>query len=354
VPTELEDRVHTKKILVAVATTLLVLSACSSSGKSTKAAAPSSSAAPVTTEVPGPVTIQTGINDPKAPQIAVLQYMPAAVTVAVGETVRWSWEGTTEPHSATFFPPGQNPPTPDKADPFFAPTLATGPVDGKTLVNSGLQPLGPTAPKPMDLTFAAAGTYEFHCVIHPQMAGKVTVLAAGQKGDTPAAVKAKGDQEKQQWLDEGEAALTKLKDTPPQSTKNSDGSTTWKVEMGASTPHTDVLAFSPSPANLKAGDKVTFINNSTAPHTASFFNKQPPILDPTTPQATTPAPGKSPQTLNLTDLFNTGLVPPNAPPGAGPPEFVRSFTFNVKNPGTYNYICIFHSPSGMTGVIAAT
>ncbi|HEX4528138.1 MAG TPA: hypothetical protein VIA11_01895, partial [Acidimicrobiia bacterium] len=42
------------------------------------------------------------------------------------------------------------------------------------------------------------------------------------------------------------------------------------VKLGASTAHTDVLAFAPTPKNVKAGDHVTFVNNSSAPHTASF------------------------------------------------------------------------------------
>jgi plastocyanin len=66
------------------------------------------------------------------------------------------------------------------------------------------------------------------------------------------------------------------------------------------------------------------------------------------------APGKSPQTLNATDFFNTGWLPPNAPPGAGPPEAARSFTFTVPAAGTYAYVCILHSPSGMAGTIQAT
>jgi plastocyanin len=61
---------------------------------------------------------------------------------------------------------------------------------------------------------------------------------------------------------------------------------------------------------------VTFANNSMAPHT-------------------------------------DGLLPPNAPPGAGPPEAARSFSFSVPTAGDYQYVCIFHAPSGMAGMIKA-
>jgi plastocyanin len=280
--------------------------------------------------------------------------MPAQVTVPVGDTVRWSWDGTTEPHSVTFFPPGQKAPDPGSDTSLFGAAPASGPIDGKTLVNSGLAPLGPDPVKPFELKFAAPGTYTYTCVIHPQMVGTVKVVAAGEKADTPADVKARGETEKKQWLEEGEAALKKLQSAAPQSTKDASGKTTWRVTMGASTPHTDVLSFAPVPMNVKAGDSVTFVNDSSAPHTASFFNKQPPITSPLDPKTDAPAPGKSPQALNDTDFFNTGLLPPNAPPGSGPPEAARSFTFSVPKAGSYNFVCILHVPSGMAGTITAT
>jgi len=135
---------------------------------------------------------------------------------------------------------------------------------------------------------------------------------------------------------------------------NRDRSTTWKVEMGATTAHTDILAFAPVPAAVKKGDKVTFVNNSMAPHTASFFNETPPIMNPEDPAAQKAAPGPSPQKLSSKGLYNTGLLPPDAPPGAGPPEAARSFTFSVPTAGEYQYICIFHAPSGMAGAIKAS
>jgi plastocyanin len=53
-------------------------------------------------------------------------------------------------------------------------------------------------------------------------------------------------------------------------------------------------------------------------------------------------------------LFNTGTLPPNAPPGAGPPLAARSYTYTVPTAGTYNYVCIYHVPSGMAGTISVS
>jgi plastocyanin len=299
------------------------------------------------------VTIQAGVNDPARPQIAVLQYIPAKATVAVGQKVIWSWSDTKEPHSVTFFPAGQTAPDPGSDPALFAPTPPTGAYDGTTMVNSGLLPLGPQAVPPFEMTFAKAGSYNYVCVIHPSMVGTITV-AAGDAGETPNAVRVRGEQEKGQWLAEGNEAFQKYQSTPPVTMKNRNGTTTWKIEMGTTTPHTDILAFAPVPAEVKKGDTVTFVNNSMAPHTASFFNGSPPIVSPEDPAASKPAPGPSPQKLNATDLFNTGTLPPNAPPGSGPPEAARSFTFTVPTAGTYSYVCIYHAPSGMAGEIRAS
>jgi len=299
------------------------------------------------------ITIRAGVSDPTHNQIAVLQYMPAKATVAVGQKVRWRWEETKEPHSVTFLAPGQAAPDPGTDTSLFAPTPPTGSYDGSALVNSGLLPLGPDAVPPFEMTFSKPGTYSYLCAIHPQMVGTIVVTDSGA-GETAAAVTTRGDQEKGQWLAEGNEAYNRLMSAAPASTKNKDGSTTWKVEMGTSTAHTDILAFAPVPATVKRGDKVTFVNNSMAPHTASFFNQQPPITNPEDAAAQKAAPGPSPQKLNATDLFNTGLLPPNAPPGAGPPEAARSFTFSVPTAGDYQYVCIFHAPSGMAGAIKAS
>ncbi len=336
--------------LAALAALLAVGAACGSSDDNKNALKETASGV-VENE---PITIRAGVSDPAHTQIAVLQYMPARASVAVGQKVRWSWDDTKEPHSVTLFPPGQTAPDPGSDPGLFAPTPPTGAYDGAVLVNSGLAPQGPDAVPPFEMTFAKAGAYNYACVIHPQMVGTITVVPTGQAGETAAAVTARGDQEKGQWLNEGNMAFEKLMAATPASTKSRDGTTAWKIEMGTSTPHTDILAFAPVPAAVKHGDKVTFVNNSMAPHTASFFNQQPPILSPLEPAADKAAPGPSPQKLNSKDLFNTGLLPPNAPPGAGPPEAARSFTFSVPTAGDYSYICIYHAPSGMAGMIKAS
>ncbi len=333
---------------VVAASALLggVATGCGGSSPATSPATSKPAAAPT------PFMVQAGINDPSNRTVAVLQYMPATLTVAVGQPVTWSWAGAVEPHSVTFLNPGRTLPPPGDTS-VFAPTPPTGAYDGTTFVNSGLQPQGPAPAKDFTMTFAKPGAYSFHCVIHPNMNGAVNVVAAGAQADQVSDVAARRQSEQAKWVAEGEAAAKQLAATPPASTSNPDGTTTWTIQTGTSTPHTDVLAFAPSPTTVKPGDKVTFVNNSAAPHTASFFNDTPPIINPSDPATAAPAPGPTPQPLGTTGLYNTGILPPAVPPGAAPPEAARSYTFTVTKAGTYGYVCIFHAQSGMGGTITA-
>ncbi len=216
--------------------------------------------------------------------------------------------------------------------------------------------LGPTGPAPAtySVSFPKPGTFTYYCLIHPGMAGTVNVVSDAAKAESQAAADRQANAEKAKWLAEGRAAKQRLVATPPTKSSNPDGSTTWTVQMGTGTAHTAVLAFQPVNADVKPGDHVTFLNDSNEPHTASFPGSKTLPQNPESPEAMAPAPGKSPQTLNATDLFSTGWLPPNAPPGQGPPAAARSFTFVVRQPGTYNYVCLLHSPSGMAGSIKAS
>lgn len=298
------------------------------------------------------ITLRSGLNDPQDRNIAITEYLPEAITVAAGTTVEWTTAGP-DPHSVTFMPTGQEvPAAPDEA--LFAPTPPTGPYDGKALVNSGLIPQGPAAAPPFEVVFDTPGTYSYGCVIHPGMRGTVTVVAEDGQAESQADISRRGEDELNRWLTEGRAAKKTLTDAPPKRQANPDGTSTWTIEMGVTTAHTDVLAFVPPNAAIKAKDTVTFVNNTAAPHTASFAGTKQVPQDPNSPEATNPAPGRSPQTLNRTDYFNTGTLPPDSPPGQGPPLAVRSFSFVVPTAGDYSYVCIYHAPSAMGGTLKVT
>jgi plastocyanin len=296
------------------------------------------------------VTIKGGLNDPKDPNIAVVEFLPGTAKVATGTTVTWEIAGP-EPHSVTFVPPGTDvPPSVEKDPSLYTPTPATGPYDGTTLVNSGVLPLGESSVvQKFSVTFANPGKYTYYCVLHPNMVGTLQVTSGAQ--DSQQKITKAGNAETKKYFAEGEAAKRKLLAAKPKQTKNSDGSTTFNVEMGASTTHTDVLAFAPTPRNVKSGDHVTFVNNSSAPHTASFGGALVPTV-PIAPNVTSAVPGASPQTLAQGVYLNTGWLPPKTKQGPALAE--RSYTYDVPAPGKYTYVCVLHLPSGMAGEIDAS
>lgn len=312
--------------------------------------APVAASAHGASEAPSELKLRAGMNDPRDPNIAILEFLPEKVSVVTGEKVTWLIDGP-EPHSVTFVPPGSAVPNVETDPSLFAPSGTPTDYDGSTTVNSGALPLGTaTNGATFSMTFSKAGDYTYYCVLHPNMIGTVTVGAADV--NTQAEVNAAARKERTKFLAEGRAAKKKLASAKPKSTKNGDGSTTWTVQMGASTAHTDVLAFSPTPAKVKAGDSVTFVNNSKAPHTASFGGSLVP-QNPLAPDVQQPQPGPSPQTLTSGVYLNTGWLPPNTGSG-GAPLAARSYTYDVTDPGTYEYVCVLHLPSGMAAEIDAS
>ena len=92
-------------------------------------------------------------------------FAPAEVAVAVGDTVTWTvTKGINEPHTVTSGTPtgtGKGAEFDSQKD---DPGLAKLKTDGGTF----------------SFTFKAAGTFDYFCVIHPTMIGKVVVTAAGE------------------------------------------------------------------------------------------------------------------------------------------------------------------------------
>src|SRR5437870_5150968 len=143
---------------------------------------------------------------------------------------------------------------------------------------------------PFELSFAKRGTYTYQCVIHPQILGTIDVVAPGGTTDTAADVDAWGGQKKGQWLTEGGAALQKLRSAAAASTKNRDGTTTWKVDMGASTPHTDIVAFAPMPASVRRETRSRSSTTRARPTRPASSTSSRPSRAPSTRRRARPSP----------------------------------------------------------------
>ncbi len=121
---------------IAAGFILLVATACGGSTGSTTPA-PQASAA-----TGGAPTCAAGVGTGQQVTAVDIQFNPGAVTANAGGTVSWT-NGDSVTHTVTF---------------------DNGPDCGNLVAASSLT-----------VTFPAAGTYAYHCTIHPTMRGTVTV-----------------------------------------------------------------------------------------------------------------------------------------------------------------------------------
>jgi plastocyanin len=106
--------------------------------------------------------------------IAVNRFYPMDMTVKAGTKVTWKDFSDFEPHTVTFgYPPPTNGP-----GPFFAPggIASGGSYDSATAkANSGIFGGDIPGKKEFSLVFPAKGKYMYVCMLHPGMAGTITV-----------------------------------------------------------------------------------------------------------------------------------------------------------------------------------
>jgi plastocyanin len=141
-----------RSLSALVAGLALVLAACSSSGSSPAASTAASAAVPSTAISAAPSSAGspaagacTETKDAGAVAVSIKDFAfdPAAISAKVGQVIAFSNKGF-EPHNATLDAGG-----------CATSTLQSGNADG--------------------LVFTVAGTYPFHCTVHTQMHGTITV-----------------------------------------------------------------------------------------------------------------------------------------------------------------------------------
>lgn len=151
----------------------------------------------------GPGQVLAGALSPDRQDGLVVSFGPKDTTIGVGETVTWTVLG---PHTVSFgateaersaivkapdgsvhlnpdsfapaggegqpAPPEEEGPPPDDAPPTV---INGGSYDGTGFRNSGIVLSFPPALFQYTLTFEKAGSYEYFCLIHPEMSGTVSV-----------------------------------------------------------------------------------------------------------------------------------------------------------------------------------
>jgi len=126
-----------------------VLAGCGTAASTTTPPAPTATTAPVATTAPTATSVPpTPVSGNVAITIQNFAFNPQTITVKVGSTITWT----------------------DKDSIGHTVTSLTGP----TSFNSGiLSAPGGT----FKFTFTKAGTYTYHCMVHPSMTGTITVVS---------------------------------------------------------------------------------------------------------------------------------------------------------------------------------
>jgi plastocyanin len=140
---------HRRPLVTLMAGAILILAACSS-GDATSAPTAAASAAPTveastaaSAPAGGAVCSESAAAGEVSVEVKDFAFNPASITATVGQTITFT-NGDSAPHTATL----------DDGS-CTTPNIASGSSDG--------------------LTFTAAGTYPFHCKVHPNMKGTITV-----------------------------------------------------------------------------------------------------------------------------------------------------------------------------------
>ena len=320
--------------------------------------------------------VQVGALD-EAEMVEAMGFFPKEITVNVGDTIFFDFRSF---HTATFLS-GQEKPRLVILEEAAGTPAAGGPraiinpmagfpaggntYDGTSYVNSGTP--DPSAP-PFTLTFTAPGTYDYVCLVHPQMKAQVIVQDAGAELPMDqAGYDQLGTEQADALLEEGRAIVQQQMAATP--VADASGAV-HEVSVGVGGDTVEALRFLPRDLTIKAGDTVRWTNPSMhEPHTVTLLGgEEPPefiLVEPReggpptlvfNPSLFFPA---GTDTFDGTEFANSGFIGKEM--AEIYEEFPRTSTYELTftAPGEYRYYCAIHSGGpddehGMTGTVVVT
>ncbi|GHO94092.1 hypothetical protein KSF_041400 [Reticulibacter mediterranei] len=109
-------------------------------------------------------------------------FLPDVLQVNIGDSIMWT-SHSSEIHTVTFLPPGQQPLSFDETNPQQTNRVGSNVYDGKHYFNSGILSnvanFSFHASKSYRLTFGITGDFIYYCLVDPLMIGVVHVRPAG-------------------------------------------------------------------------------------------------------------------------------------------------------------------------------
>jgi plastocyanin len=319
----------------------------------------------------GPQTykVLVGWENPKQ-GVDLEAYFPAKVTIHVGDTVHWV-QNSVEIHTVTFLdsapapalivpsglPNGQ--PSPLMLNPAVAFPTPGNTYNGSGYANSGVMSKGGQLSS-YDLTFTAAGTFNYSCLVHGvMMSGTIVVVDPSAPADSPYKAAARGKAEIAGLLKQVPAVFAEAVQNITPATTNPDGTKSYHVMLGWGKGQIDLMHFFPRRLVVRPGDTVTYSlpmgMDMLAPHNVAFLNGAAgaEFALPYPPDAPTMilinpalfAPLQPGVPLTRQGIFTSPLLDPTSP---GPKEY----TFTIGDiTGPIAYECELHDASGMTGTL---
>ena len=306
-------------------------------------------------------------------QLDLQAFFPGEITINAGDQI-WFTEGMAGFHTVWFGygaePPILQIPDPELASPAAGeiPTIVFDPevvlpsanlvVDGVNPVNTGLDILWDPE-VPVIVTFSTPGTYDYLCIPHQGvMRGTVIVQEAGSALPLDqAALDALAAEQMTALIEEGLAAKAEFAEAVAE--EQADGTTLWTASIGAGTGQSRVMAFLPNLLEIKVGDSVKWIHQSSGePHNVTFLG--PDEVPPEEFEVGEFADGR-PKFIQNMDTFlpsgnttwdGTGYMQSGfmGIPEAGLP---MEFTATFPTPGEFIYYCTLHGDAN-GGRMAAT
>ena len=263
-----------------------------------------------------------------------MSMLPKVVVVKAGESVTWVNKSGFDVHTVTFLA-GKDMSTLTEAD-FAAVTAESGSTYSGGYLSSGIFGDGGT----YTLTFDKPGTYEYLCLLHPQMVGTVVVLPADSAISTVAQRQAEADAANAEAERTAKLAEAAYKSKGAKVALNGDGTKTFTVQLGAGSDTEMLLQFAPSSLRIAEGDTVKFVTGGHAyshsvgvnvPAGFKVFNPDmSPIMENMAPQGG--------PFFDGTGTVLSGMMAPPAMAGFNPPGTPSEFQLTFTKAGTYKVV----------------
>lgn len=287
-----------------------------------------------------------------------IAFLPNEIWIHAGDSITWT-SGSGDIHTVTFLKAAQPLPDFTVGCPGFSTSGAS--FDGSTCVTAPPLAKGQT----FTVTFPTPGNYKLVCLVHSHMSGVIHVLeASATLPHDPSFYEEEAENQQRDLLTDtdhhkdhdGHNDLNDMLSLRVLSERNS---VTAGIGEMASTPagfqSLSVVRFLHGTIEIDAGDTVEWSNSDPAmPHTITFGtdpgNPGPPSANVFVDadgarHAIITSPGDSVHSGVIVAAPQNQLGVPQSPPG------VTRFRITFKEPGTYDYKCVFHDNLGMVGKV---